>query len=160
MSTTCVPVSAYTHTWFNTKRLSNVLSTFYQHRRYQINNGQLLANTTFVVWLYARDLSLYLNWVLSELNPVGICHAGDFVQYMCTTANTWHSPDVVPMLGQRRRRRHNIETALGECLVYTGWTQLVWTHWGSIPFGLTGTASTSWYSWYYCDPELKITSPI
>ena len=33
--------------------------------------------------------------------------------------NTGHSPNAVSMLGQRRRRCANIETALGECPVYT-----------------------------------------
>ena len=32
-------------------------------------------------------------------------------------ANTRHSPDAVSMLGQRRRRWTNIETAMGECRV-------------------------------------------
>ena len=35
-------------------------------------------------------------------------------------ANTGHSPNAVSMLGQRRRRRANIETALGECVVFAG----------------------------------------
>ena len=33
-------------------------------------------------------------------------------------ANTRHSPNNVPMLGQRRRRSAKIETVLGECLVF------------------------------------------
>ena len=36
------------------------------------------------------------------------------------TGNTRHSPDVVSMLGQRRRRWANIETTSGECLVFAG----------------------------------------
>ena len=35
-------------------------------------------------------------------------------------ANTGHSPNAVSMLGQRRRRRVNIDTALGECTVFAG----------------------------------------
>ena len=35
-------------------------------------------------------------------------------------ANTRHSPNVVLMLGQRRRRWPNIETAWGECLMFAG----------------------------------------
>ena len=35
-------------------------------------------------------------------------------------ANTGHSPNAVSMLGQRRRRCANIETALGECPVLAG----------------------------------------
>ena len=35
-------------------------------------------------------------------------------------ANTGHSPDAVSMLDQRRRRWTNIETALGECPVFSG----------------------------------------
>ena len=31
-----------------------------------------------------------------------------------------HSPNAVSMLGQRRRRCANIETALGECPVFAG----------------------------------------
>ena len=37
-----------------------------------------------------------------------------------TPANTGHSPNAVSMLGQRRRRWANIETALGECPVFAG----------------------------------------
>ena len=36
------------------------------------------------------------------------------------SANTGHSPDAVLMLGQRRRRWANIETALGENPVFVG----------------------------------------
>ena len=36
-------------------------------------------------------------------------------------ANTGHSSNAVSMLGQRRRPWDNIETALGKCLVFTGW---------------------------------------
>ena len=35
-------------------------------------------------------------------------------------ANTRHSPNAISMLGQRRGRWANIETALGECLVFAG----------------------------------------
>ena len=35
-------------------------------------------------------------------------------------ANTGHSSNAVSMLGQRRRRCANIETALGECPVFAG----------------------------------------
>ena len=35
-----------------------------------------------------------------------------------TQQNTRHSPNVVLMLGRRRRRRANIKTTLGECLVF------------------------------------------
>ena len=35
-------------------------------------------------------------------------------------ANTEHLPNVVLMLGQRRRRWANIETAFGECPVFAG----------------------------------------
>ena len=37
-------------------------------------------------------------------------------------ANTGHSPNAVSMLGQRRRRCANIETALGECPVFAGYS--------------------------------------
>ena len=33
-------------------------------------------------------------------------------------ANTRHWPNVVSMLGRRRRRRANIKTILGKCLVF------------------------------------------
>ena len=39
-------------------------------------------------------------------------------------AHTGHSPDVVSMSGQRRRRWANIETALGECPVCAGYRAL------------------------------------
>ena len=38
----------------------------------------------------------------------------------CTPANTGHSPNVVSMLGQRRRRWANIETTLGEFSMFAG----------------------------------------
>ena len=42
------------------------------------------------------------------------------VKYFIYPANTGHSPDAVSMLGQRRRRCANIETALDECPVFAG----------------------------------------
>ena len=36
------------------------------------------------------------------------------------SANMGQSPNVVLMLGQRRRGRANVETALGECPMFTG----------------------------------------
>ena len=47
-----------------------------------------------------------------------------------TPANTGHSHNAVSMLGQRRRRWTNIDTALGECPVFTG-TALA-QHWNNI----------------------------
>ena len=53
-----------------------------------------------------------------EMSKNGICWtgAGDAV----SPAKTGHSPNAVSMLGQRRRRWPNIETALGERLVFGG----------------------------------------
>ena len=46
--------------------------------------------------------------------------SGDDLLYGLIKANTMHSPNAVSMFGQRRRRWANIETALGECLVFAG----------------------------------------
>ena len=53
-----------------------------------------------------------------EMSKNGICWtgAGDAV----SPAKTAHSPNAVSMLGQRQRRWPNIETALGEQLVFAG----------------------------------------
>ena len=46
-------------------------------------------------------------------------------KHACVPAITGHPPDAVSMLGQRRRRCANIETALGECPVFAGVSSLV-----------------------------------
>ena len=48
------------------------------------------------------------------------CVSWDVVPCNPSPANTGHSPNAVSMLGQRRRRCANIETALGECPVFAG----------------------------------------
>ena len=43
------------------------------------------------------------------------------------SASTSHSPNAVSMLGQRRRRWSNIETTLGECLVFAASMALLYS---------------------------------
>ena len=44
----------------------------------------------------------------------------DLIEVGKYTANTKHSPNAVSMLAHRLRRWPNIETTLGECLVFAG----------------------------------------
>ena len=61
-----------------------------------------------------------LSWLLADSRLAA--QTGGSAHQARTTLpnNTRHSPDAVLMLGQRRRRGTNIETALGKCLVFAG----------------------------------------
>ena len=48
-------------------------------------------------------------------------HWGELIHHLGHPANTRHFPDVVLMLGRRRRRRTNIKTTLGKCFVCYGY---------------------------------------
>ena len=68
-------------------------------------------------WL---TINQHLNNVLSLLSRCAWIPLSDLVKFDRNPANTGNSPTAVSMLGQRRRRCVNIETALGECPVFAG----------------------------------------
>ena len=63
-------------------------------------------------------------------------------------ANTGHSPNAVPMLGQRQRRCANIETAFGECSVFA---------WCRHPANNGRYFHVTWcYQWLYSESTVVI----
>ena len=71
--------------------------------------------TTVTAFFSNKQLHL-----LSSQFIVGLHGTIMFLRDAYYHANTGHSPNAVSMLGQRRRRSANIETALGECVVFAG----------------------------------------
>ena len=66
---------------------------------------------TFSVRGLTLDVKIYRRQILSIVRPR---------TERLNPANSKHLPNAVSMLGQRRRRWANIETALGECPVFAG----------------------------------------
>ena len=65
---------------------------------------------TFSVRGLILDVKIYRRQILSIVGPR--------TERLNSPANTGHFPNAASMLGQRRRRWANIETALGECPVF------------------------------------------
>ena len=74
--------------------------------------------------------------MMTMVSVSGISLVSRKYMYTLCSANTGHSPNAVSMLGQRRRRWANIETALGECPVFAGQYTLTWSTitWGQPGF--------------------------
>ena len=111
---------------------------------------RLLPNTALVsgplrlLWqVYKAHIGL---WQMAQLQDVdgfentgrykGFIHPGLAIHNLqrsgdCMTpspANTRHWPNVVLMLGRRRRRRASIKTTLGQCIVFAGYRGYdIWT---------------------------------
>ena len=74
------------------------------------------------MWIYSSEKLIVRadNLMVTIDCPPQILVVSDNRKDLISNADTRHPPNVVPMLGQRRRRLTNIETALGECLVFAG----------------------------------------
>ena len=70
--------------------------------------------------------------------------------------NTSHSPDAVLMLGQRRRRWTNIETELGECLVFAACVLGSIFHTHKLPYSCQHDS----YTRLWCCLVVRVSEPI
>ena len=64
---------------------------------------------------FYRDIASFYRDIASFYRDIASFYR-DIATMRRNPANTGHSPNTVSMLGQRRRRWANIETASGECL--------------------------------------------
>ena len=66
--------------------------------------------------------------------PANTRHLPNVILLLCRRVNTRHLPNVILLLCRRRRRRANISTTLGQCLVFAGYSQTLtmkykrWSH--------------------------------
>ena len=71
--------------------------------------------------------------VVSVFTDLDTCAVRDIIP-----ANTTHRSNVVPMLGQRRRRWANIGTTLDRCVVFAGMLVQHYRRWANLNSVVTG----------------------